>query len=278
MILVGIEPVIVRAGPLTLRWSTLVVLVALAAGGWLTLGNARRRGISGPTVLGLAAWALPAGLLGAHALAVAGHWEQALTRPAVALEPNTWSLEPWGAYLVGGLVARRLARAEGVPFGAVADAAAPGLALGEALVQVGSFLDGRGQGVPSSLPWATQYLSPDALSPDFGIARHPLQLYRCVADLAILGALLGARSAEWPPGRRSLLALQGYAVARLALGFLDLEPAFLVGLRLGQWVAACALVISAFAIIRAASRRRSARAGAPPDRCSAHSSGSESAA
>jgi prolipoprotein diacylglyceryltransferase len=106
---------------------------------------------------------------------------------------------------------------------------------------VGEFLDGNGQGLPSSLPWATAYTSPLAATPDFGVPRHPAQLYDGLVALALF-ALLWLVPRSFPAGSRTAAFIMSYGLARVALGAVRLDPAFLFGLQIEQILAIGAVV------------------------------------
>jgi phosphatidylglycerol:prolipoprotein diacylglycerol transferase len=232
---IGLDPVLVAAGPLVVRWGNLLALLGVALGVWLTLREAKRIGISHKPILDALAWAIPVGVLTARVVHLLGWWDYYLTRPS-----DIWQLSPdglslWGGLVGGGLVAA--ARLRGSPRRArIFDAAAPGVALGIAVGRLGMFLDGAGQGLPSNLPWATTYSSPLSATPDFGVPRQPAQVYDMLVALALLAVLLlmRRRSAD---GRRMWLFVVVYAAARVALGAVRLDPPFLFGLQIEQWLA-----------------------------------------
>jgi prolipoprotein diacylglyceryl transferase len=261
-VLITVEPVILRAGPFTLRWSSLLLLAAVGTGLWLTIRHASRLGFSSRTVLELSSWAILLGFIGARLFHVVEYWEYYLTRPAEAPRLAVGGLSVWGGIVVGGLTVWTLCRRSGLSFPRLADSAAPGLALAEAIGRLAAFVNGDGQGRTSELPWATHYSSKDALTPDYGIARHPAQVYQGLADLFLFGLLWLLRDASLPAGSRFYLWLGLYGLSRAAIGLVRLDPPFLFGLQQSQLVAIAALALSVFAMIRAGSRCRVALA--PP--------------
>jgi phosphatidylglycerol:prolipoprotein diacylglycerol transferase len=253
-ILVEVEPVVLRVGPLVIRWFGLMLLLAVLLGVWMTVRGAARRGVPPRAVLDLASWALPVGFLGARSLHLLEHWEYYLTQPGEVLDLPAGGLNYWGGLIAGGLTAYLLGRRRGLPVGAIADAAAPALAVSGAVGLLGSFLNGDGQGLPSDLPWATLYRSGEAMTPDFGVPRHPAQLYQLLADLLILGLLWLLRGASLPAGFRFWLWLALYGFSRVLVAEVRLEPAFLFGVQQGQLIGLAAVALSAFAMIRLVSR------------------------
>lgn len=96
----------------------------------------------------------------------------------------------------------------------------------------------------------------------------PLTLrWSALLALVALGAG-GVAAGGWRPGRPGVAALGLYALARLAIGSVQLEPPFLLGLQLGQFIAIGVLLACAFVMIPAASwRARGARREVPLDPC-----------
>jgi phosphatidylglycerol---prolipoprotein diacylglyceryl transferase len=250
-VIVGFEPVLARLGPFTVRWFGLLLIAAVVVGVWSTARQAARDGLAARLIVDLASWAVLSGLIGARGLYLLENWEYFLTSPAEALDIGLGGLSAWGA-LAGGSLAVWLAARRRVPLAVLADAAAPALALGEALGRFGAFLNGDGQGRPTRLPWGTRYSSSDAMTPDYGVSRHPAQLYQCLADLAIFGALWLLRNRPLPPGARFWLWLGLYGGSRVAIGLVRVEPVFLLGLQLGQLLGVAAVALSALAMIRLA--------------------------
>lgn len=234
--LIGIEPIALAAGPFAVRWFGLLALAGLAAGLWLAVRQAEAAGVPRGRVLDAAAWAIPVGVLTARAVHVLGGWEYYFTRPAEVWQLSLGGLSLWGGLLGGGLAAAWALRRDCAARAAVADAAAPGLALGLAIGRVGSFLNGDGQGTPTDLPWGTQYASEAASVPDFGVSRHPVQAYDGLILLALFGVLLVLGRRRSPVNRVWIFFLV-YGLARLALGAVRMDAPFLFGLPLDQWIA-----------------------------------------
>src|SRR5438309_6580372 len=112
----------------------------------------------------------------------------------------------YGALLGGALVAWVYGRKRDWRLPQIADAAAPGLALGYAIAMIGALLYGLNYGRPTHVPWAVML---------FGEPRHPTQLYLTVAALAVYVVLLVADRTPHPPGRQFWLFVLLMAVTRI---------------------------------------------------------------
>jgi phosphatidylglycerol---prolipoprotein diacylglyceryl transferase len=235
-VLIPIDPVVVTLGPLAVRWFGLLALAGLGLAVWRSLGELDRAGLSRRLALDALAWSLPIGLLMARLVHVLGWWDYYLTHASELWQLNIDGLSLWGGLFGGGVVAFARLRSKCAPARRMLDVVAPNLALGIAVGRLGAFLDGHGQGVPADLPWATQYASRLAATPDFGVGRHPAQLYDALVAL-VLFAGLSTLPRGWPAGSRMALFGGLYGVARLLLGPVRLDPSFLFGLQLEQLLA-----------------------------------------
>ena len=211
-------PVLLRFGSLGLRTFPLVLALAVLVGGKLTAAEFQRRGLEP----GLAHDALmPAallGLLGARLLYVLlfdPAWH--LSHPADLT--NLWNggLAFQGALLAGLATVLWLSRRHRLPFWRVADGAVPGVALGQAIGALGSFLNGSSYGTPTDLPWAVVFTDPRGQAP-LGIPLHPTQLYEALAALLLFIGLWSVRTRVRRDGTLFVLYLAGVST----LAFLDL--------------------------------------------------------
>jgi phosphatidylglycerol:prolipoprotein diacylglycerol transferase len=213
-----------------------LALVGLGLAVWLSLRDLGRLGLGRRQVVAALAWGLPAGLLVGHLVHVLGWWDYYLTTSGAIWQLNLDSLSLWGALLGGLLLASARLKHDLPRRRRIFDVIAPNAGLGIAIGRLGAFLDGHGQGLPSDLPWATQYASRLAATPDFGVPRHPAQVYDALIALALFVALSRAPPGL-PAGSRLAAFLVLYGVGRVVLGSVRLDPAFLFGLQLEQILA-----------------------------------------
>ncbi|MCC2671525.1 MAG: lgt, partial [Armatimonadetes bacterium] len=150
-------PHLVQIGPFTLYSFGLMVILGFGAGLWLAARLAQRRGLDGDAFLDAAVVILFAGVAGARLLFVALNWKTFSTQ--------LWQVAAlWqgGMSFHGGVIAAVLAgavymRRRRLPVLEMADAAAPGIAIGYTIGRIGCLLNGCCYGGPTTLPWGIHF-------------------------------------------------------------------------------------------------------------------------
>jgi len=179
----------------------------------------RRSGIEGDIGADyLLAFLLPA-FFTARAAFVVSHWNFYAPAPLDVLKVWEGGLVLSGGLMGGAAGVYLFCLIKRLPFGRVADATAPGLALGLAVSRLGCWFAGCCYGRPSHLPWAVTFKNQPALSnvPDGPL--HPTQLYAFLIGIAVFAALLQLRKRKTFEGEVMLMGLTLIAGARM---FLDL--------------------------------------------------------
>ena len=143
--------------PFPIHMFGLMVVLGFGAGMMLASRVARERGLPGEARLDAAVAILFASVAGARLLVVRLNLHHYLQHPA-----STFYLWEGGMSFHGGLAGGLLAgviymRKHRLPVLAIADAAAPGLALGYAIGRVGCLLNGCCYGGPTTLPWGLHF-------------------------------------------------------------------------------------------------------------------------
>jgi prolipoprotein diacylglyceryl transferase len=176
-------------GVIPVRAYALCIAAGVAAALWLTDRRYRRAGGQAGVILDLATVAVPVGLVGARLYSV-------LTNFGLYFGPGRdWTdiFRVWqgglgiaGAVAAGALAAWAYCRRSGLDLGSVALAAAPALAVAQAIALWGNWFDQELYGSPSGLPWAV------AISPEHragGLQAYatfqPVFLYQSLLDLLV---------------------------------------------------------------------------------------------
>lgn len=233
-IVLPVDPIIVEIGPLMLRWYGLMIAIGIIAGAYLGAKEAQRRGISFDEAINTVTWAVPVGFIFARLFHVVDTPRYYLDNPLKVFAINEGGMAIYGG-IIGGVVAGLVyARWRHLPVGKLADAAAPGLILGQAIGRIGCFMNGDHQGAAASLPWATMYTNPNTVVPDFGVTRHPTQVYEGLYDFAVFGLLWWLRKRVAVDGVLFWTYASLYSFGRFWISFLRIDADFFFGLKEAQ--------------------------------------------
>lgn len=251
----AIDPVLVKAGPIVVRWYGLMIATGIALGLAVALREARRTGISEDAVYSCALWGVIGAIVGARLVHVIDRLDFYLQNPATILAIQQGGLAIWGGVAGGVLAGALYCRVTGLPVARVADLAAPAIVLGLIVGRLGCLINGDAYGGPAALPWSIMYVHPDALMPDLGEATHPYPLYEIAWNVVLLGAIWRMRRAtRYSDGTVFLTFVVFYALGRFVLTFVRQETLIAFGLQQAQLIGLAAIVVALPFLLRALRR------------------------
>jgi phosphatidylglycerol:prolipoprotein diacylglycerol transferase len=206
-------------------------------------------GIEPETAVDMGIWLILSGLLGAKVLLLV------VEGPGYYLTSFRGLLELFraGGVFYGGLLGALAAavffvRVKKMPFLDFADAAAPAVALGQAIGRIGCFAAGCCWGARCDKPWAITFREAKAgenVGVPLGIPLHPTQLYEAIGLLALTGLVLWFGKGR-APGRTFAFYLAGAAVLRFVVELFRGDPRGslpILGLSTSQGIALALLAV-----------------------------------
>jgi phosphatidylglycerol---prolipoprotein diacylglyceryl transferase len=229
------SPIVFEVGPITLSYHGLLIALGIAVGTWLTGRELARRGYDGTTLaLGSLFFVVPLGVLGGRLYHVATEYHR-YTRNAFpkVLETYDGGLGIYGAIAGGFLGMLLFSWYRGINALTFADAAAPGLALGQAIGRWGNYFNQELFGQPSDLPWAIR-IAPLHRPTEYADATsfHPTFLYESLWDVLVCLVLLWVArrfSERLKAGDVFVLYVSLYSFGRFLVETLRLDQAFMIG-------------------------------------------------
>ncbi len=245
-------------GPVPLRAYALCIVIGIVLACLITDRRLRARGAPPWTVLDVAVWAVPFGIIGARIYHV-------ITDPELYFGAGKdwvgifkiWNggLGIWGAVAGGALGAWIACRRRNIPLSMMADALAPGLPVAQAVGRWGNYFNQELFGRPSTLPWAVR------IDPQFRpvgyeqyATYHPTFLYESVWDLGVaLVVWLLDRKFKFGRGRAFALYVMLYVVGRFWIEAMRIDHAnHFLGMRVNDWVSILVFVgaLAYFVLVR----------------------------
>lgn len=229
-------------GPIPIRAYAFLIIIGIIVAVWL--GNKRyvARGGTPGTILDIAIWAVPFGIIGGRLYHVVSDWQLYFGPGGSGISGaiRIWDggLGIWGAVSIGALGAWIGAKRAGVALPPVGDAIAPGIALAQAIGRWGNYFNQELFGSPTDLPWGLQ-ISPNNRPSGFEefSTFHPTFLYESLWLVGVALIVIWAdRRFTMGHGRAFALYVLLYTVGRLWIEALRIDSANqILGLRLNIW-------------------------------------------
>lgn len=207
-----------------MRWSYFLLAILVT-----TYLN-RRQGTTSRQTVGPFLVGIPAAMIGGHLLNVFEAWPFYSAQPSRIVDVFSGGNSIYGALGVGIGVGIIYLRWQNLPMRAFLDAAAPAMALGEAMTRVGCFLNGCCYGRPTdtivgvTFPQGSQPFIAHAaqglieLSDPRSLPVHPTQLYSALIGFVLFILLIFLFMRPHYPGALFCVFLVGYGLQRLVVG------------------------------------------------------------
>lgn len=242
-IVIGIDPVAFAIGSFEVRWyGIMVVLAVLFIIVWAWRAS-KRVGLSTEFILGAAPWAIIAAVVVSRLIHVIDRLDIYASNPRAILGIEGMTI--YGAILGAALGTWIYCRVRRVSFGPLADAAAPGVILAQAIGRIGCAINGCCYGEATTLPWAFVYMHPESFGP-LGVAVHPTHMYEVLWDVAVFALLFWVfRGHLRPKGSLFGVYVVLYSLGAFGIRFLRGDThAIFDGIHEGQIIALALLVIT----------------------------------
>ncbi len=228
------SPIIFEIGPFALRYYGLFIALGIAAATWIAGRELARRGYDEAFAIDSLLFIVPPGFIGARIYHVVTNWNFYGDQPFSEVFA-VWNggLAIYGAVSGGFLGLLFFSWYQNINPLALADAAAPGVILGQAIGRWGNYFNQELFGRPSDLPWAIK-IAPENRPVGFEDVGtfHPTFLYESLWNfLVFLTLLYVARrfTSNLKVGDVALLYVCLYSVGRFFMELLRIDPAFIIG-------------------------------------------------
>ena len=243
----------IEIGPFSLSLYGLMIALGVVAAVWLFGRRLEERNIgTRDDASSIAIWAVLAGVIGARLYHVVTDYDR--FRNNWGEIPAIWNggLGIPGGLLLGVPVGLYVAHRRGIPIAAAATCAAPAIPLAQAIGRWGNYFNQELYGRPTDLPWALE-IDEAHLQAGYAVGTtfHPTFLYESLWSLGLCLLLIWIDRRFRPaPGQLFVMYVMGYGIGRFWVEGLRIDPAEEVaGLRLNQWVALVAVVLSAVLLV-----------------------------
>ena len=254
---IPISRVAVSIGSLEIYWYGVIIAVGFGLGLWVYLSHNRSCGIHPDEGLDIILWSMLGAIVGARAYYVAFQWDHYKDNLKEIFNLRGGGLAIYGGIIGALIVAFIVCRSKKLPMLPVADAAFPGVMLGQAIGRWGNFFNMEAFGTNTTLPWgmyseATRaYLMGSTVTAQSGVTIdpnlpvHPTFLYEsiwCFVGFLLLFRYIKKRRFN---GDIALRYMIWYGAGRFWIEALRTDSLMLVpsiGLRASQLVAGIAVV------------------------------------
>jgi phosphatidylglycerol:prolipoprotein diacylglycerol transferase len=266
-------PKLFQIGPIPVYSYGLMLGIAFITASYLLSFESKRKKIPENISINITFLALIGGVVGSKLLYIIEEWNYIKSLPSGKVFTTDGVFSPMGLTFYGGFILAVIliliyARVKKIKFMKMADATAPGLAIGYGIARIGCHLSGDGDyGLPISefaswVPWGTDYskgtVPPSAVFHGSEIAKkfggvvpdntlcHPTPIYEFILGVLIFSILWKYRKRFTEDGKLFYLYLILTGISRFAIEFIRLNPKYLFGLTEAQLISIGLIIFGGF--------------------------------
>jgi len=253
-----LDPIAFQLGPIAVHWYGIILGTGALLGLLLAMNEAKRQGLNPDLFLDLVMFGVPISIIFARAYYVIFEWDYYKLHPADIIAVWKGGIAIHGALIGAILTAVVFTYVKKVSFWRIADIAAPGLILGQAIGRWGNFMNQEAHGGPTSLEFLQSLHLPDWIINQMyinGTYYHPTFLYESLWNFAgVIILLIIRRKLPLHRGELFLSYFIWYSIGRFFIEGMRTDSLMLTDtLRIAQVIS---IVIIAAAIVLWIARRK----------------------
>jgi len=244
MIVINVNPVAFRIGPLAVRWYGLMYVVGITVGLLVAWPYAKSKGFTQAQLEKVVYWAIPAGLIGARLYYVIQQpLGPYLSEPWRILAFWEGGMAFYGAIFAVVIVLLIAGWRLKISILKLLDVAALFAVVGQFFGRIGNFINGDVIGYPTNLPWGVVYANPNSFAPRHDIAYHPAASYEALINVTLFGLLWCLRN-RLKPGVLFFVYILGYSLSQIIVFFWRDNEIVFLGLKQAQLTAIGVIVVA----------------------------------
>lgn len=194
-----LNPHALEMGPFVIHWYGVIIAVAMLVAIHLSTHEAKKKGLGEDTIVDVALWAVPIGLIGARLYYVLFELDYYLQNPGEIFAIWNGGIAIYGGLIAGGLVLMGYAKKKGLSLALILDILAPNVLLAQSIGRWGNFMNQEAHGGPVTRPFLENLYLPEFIIEQMdisGIYYHPTFLYESLWSLLGFVLIVTLRNRE----------------------------------------------------------------------------------
>jgi len=241
------DPVAFEVFGMSIRWYGILMAVAMLVGSYLFIRFATKNGYKEDDLYDLIIVVLISAVLGARLYYVAFNWGYYGNNLSQILNFRGGGMAIHGGVIFGLASGYIVTKIKKLNFYDLADYAAPGLILGQAIGRWGNYINQEAHGGPTNLPWA--------ITID-GVKVHPTFLYESIWNMIVFGILLWFLNNRKFEGENFLLYGILYSAGRFFIEGMRTDSLMLGSFRVAQLISIAIIIVFGGIILYKRSKTR----------------------
>lgn len=249
-----LNPVAVEIGPFSIRWYGIIIVLGIIIAYLIAVREGKRRGLADDLFADLLLWGIPVSIVSARLYYVIFQWDYYSIHPEKIIAIWEGGIAIHGALIGAVITAVVFCRKRNVSFWKVADIAAPGIIIAQAIGRWGNFMNQEAHGGEVTRGFLEGLFLPDFIINQMyinGAYYHPTFLYESLWNVLGFILLLLLRRLPVKRGEIFLSYVIWYSIGRFFIEGLRTDSLYLfgTGIRTAQLVSVLAAVVAVILII-----------------------------
>lgn len=252
--IMAIDPIAFEIGSIPVAWYGIILVSSMMLAVYLTTKEGEKRGISEDTIVDIAFWTLPMGIIGARLYYVLFELEYYLNDPIRIFYIWEGGLAMYGSVIAGAITVYVMAKKRDLPVVLITDIITPYLLLAQSIGRWGNFVNQEAHGGEVTRQFLENLMLPEFIIEQMnigGVYYHPTFLYESLWSLVGVIIILVLRNREkfLLRGETTALYLIWYGFGRFLIEGMRTDSLYIGGIRVSQLVSLLIVILGIAVII-----------------------------